>query len=111
MIVDDRWITVGSANIDKNGFKDSSELNIGITSSSHASGLRVRLWQEHLQDLTLSQDFDQGFYAWEKLASENGKRVSENMAIKGHVYYYNFEEMNMPPPYPEAKGGAKFELL
>jgi hypothetical protein len=28
----------------------------------------------------------------------------------GHVYYYNFEEMGLPPPYPDARG-SKFELL
>lgn len=28
MIVDDKWVMVASANIDKNGFRDSSELNL-----------------------------------------------------------------------------------
>jgi phosphatidylserine/phosphatidylglycerophosphate/cardiolipin synthase-like enzyme len=45
--VDDRWITIGSANIDKNGFKDSTEVNLGITSSLLAKQLRKRLWAEH----------------------------------------------------------------
>jgi phosphatidylserine/phosphatidylglycerophosphate/cardiolipin synthase-like enzyme len=111
IIVDDRWVTVGSANIDKNGFKDSSELNLGITSAELALKLRARLWQEHLQDPAQDPDFDHGFYAWEKRADENGRRVAENKPIKGHVYYYNFEEMDMLPPYPDAKGSTKFELL
>lgn len=111
MIVDDKWITVGSANIDKNGFKDSSELNLGITSTKLAIGLRMRLWREHLQDSTLDSDFEQGFYAWEKMAKENGRQVSYNRMIKGHIYYYNFEEMGLSPPYPDAKGSTKFELL
>lgn len=111
MIVDDKWITVGSANIDKNGFKDSSELNLGITSPKLASELRTRLWQEHLQEDCHDMDFDGGFYAWENMANENGRRVSENKAIKGHIYYYNFEEMGLPLPYPDAKGSTKFELL
>ncbi|HEU4605134.1 MAG TPA: phosphatidylserine/phosphatidylglycerophosphate/cardiolipin synthase family protein [Nitrososphaera sp.] len=111
MVVDDRWVTVGSANIDKNGFKDSSELNLGMASPRLARGLRVRLWQEHLQDATDLSDFEQGFEIWEKAADDNGRRVSENRAIKGHAYYYNFEEMGMLPPYPDAKGSTKFELL
>lgn len=111
MIVDDKWITVGSANIDKNGFRDSSEFNLGITSPRQALELRTRLWQEHLQDSTLDPDFEQGFHAWEKAANENGRCVSDDKMITGHVYYYNFEEMGMPPPYPEAKGSTKFELL
>jgi phosphatidylserine/phosphatidylglycerophosphate/cardiolipin synthase-like enzyme len=43
LIVDDKWITIGSANTDKNGFKDSTEVNVGITSSSLAKKLRIRL--------------------------------------------------------------------
>ena len=112
MVVDDRWMTVGSANIDKNGFRDSSELNLGMESPGLARELRIRLWQEHLQDNTADlDDFEQGFYLWEKTASENGRRVSENRAIKGHVYYYNFEEIGLLPPYPDAKGSTKFEVL
>jgi phosphatidylserine/phosphatidylglycerophosphate/cardiolipin synthase-like enzyme len=112
MVVDDKWVTVGSANIDKNGFKDSSELNLGMTSPRLAQELRVRLWQEHLQDFASDLgDFEQGFYMWEKVANENGRRVAENRAIKGHVYYYNFKEMDMLPPYPDAMESTKFELL
>jgi phosphatidylserine/phosphatidylglycerophosphate/cardiolipin synthase-like enzyme len=48
MIVDDKWITIGSANTDKNGFKDSTEVNLGITSGQLAKELRMRLWYEHL---------------------------------------------------------------
>lgn len=113
MIVDDRWVTVGSANIDKNGFRDSSELNLGLTSPKLAKELRSRLWQEHLQDdndAAGARDFGEGFAAWEILASDNGRRAAKNEPIRGHVYYYNFEEMGLPPPYPDARG-SKFELL
>ena len=48
MIVDDKWITIGSANTDKNGFKDSTEFNIGITSGQLSKELRTRLWCEYL---------------------------------------------------------------
>jgi phosphatidylserine/phosphatidylglycerophosphate/cardiolipin synthase-like enzyme len=47
LLVDDKWIIVGSANTNKNGFKDSTEVNFGITSSSLAKDLRIRLWGEH----------------------------------------------------------------
>lgn len=47
MIVDDIRVTIGSANTDKNIFRDSSELNLGVTSTRHARQLRTRLWQEH----------------------------------------------------------------
>ena len=147
LIVDDKWITVGSANTDKNGFKDSTEVNIGITSSSLAKELRIRLWSEHIglfkepensttrhranplektKDLSGSrrkfeslpyanysniEDFDSGFDIWKKIAEHNGSSVSHKSNITGHLYYYNFEEMNLPPPYPKAKGGSKFSLF
>ena len=56
-------------------------------------------------------NFEEGFKAWEQLAEENGKRVKRHESIFGHVYYYNFEEMNYPPPYPQAKGGNKFRFF
>lgn len=147
LIVDDKWITIGSANTDKNGFKDSTEVNVGITSGSLAKELRIRLWGEHIgllentENLTnihrairlekakqLSpsrrkfesspydncsdiKDFDNGFSIWKEIADHNGSSVSHKSNIKGHLYYYNFEEMNHPPPYPEAKGGSKFSLF
>jgi phosphatidylserine/phosphatidylglycerophosphate/cardiolipin synthase-like enzyme len=138
--VDDKWITIGSANIDKNGFKDSTEVNVGITSSSLAKQLRTRLWTEHTgllentMDMTNEMakrtttsrrklipspydngsnidDFDNGFNIWKKTADHNGLAVSNKGNITGHIYYYNFDEMNLPPPYPDAKGGSKFSFL
>lgn len=144
LIVDDKWITIGSANTDKNGFKDSTEVNIGITSGQLSKELRTRLWCEHLglleKDISSTnkhqanrlqkmgperrklesssyanyaniEDFDSGFNIWKKIADHNGSSVSNKGNIIGHIYYYNFEEMNLPPPYPGAKGGSKFSLF
>jgi phosphatidylserine/phosphatidylglycerophosphate/cardiolipin synthase-like enzyme len=144
LIVDDKWITIGSANTDKNGFKDSTEVNIGITSGQLSKELRTRLWCEHLgllektknstnkyqanrlqkmgpprrelesssyANYTNIEDFDSGFSIWKKIADHNGSSVSNKGNIIGHIYYYNFEEMNLPPPYPGAKGGSKFSLF
>jgi phosphatidylserine/phosphatidylglycerophosphate/cardiolipin synthase-like enzyme len=131
MIVDDKWITIGSANTDRDGFKDSTEFDLGIVSATLSQRLRVKLWREHLKaanDMDPSSslpssasnnnntpvnlnNFEEGFKAWEKLAEENGNRVLKRESIHGHVYYYNFEEMNYPPPYPQAKGGNKFRLF
>ena len=121
MIVDDKWITIGSANTDRDGFRDSTEFDLGIISTSLAQRLRSKLWAEHLRTDTEStsdspfssssvdlNNFDDGFKAWEKLADYNGQRALRGESIHGHVYYYNFREMNFPPPYPGAKGGNKF---
>lgn len=110
MIVDDYWITIGSANMDKKGFKDSTEVNLGIISSELARQIRVQLWNEHLnlnRQGTFTEfnldSFDNGFEEWKRLANDNGRRVRFNEPIQGHIYYYNFEEMNLPSPYPNAK--------
>ena len=147
LIVDDKWITIGSANTDKNGFKDSTEVNVGITSSSLARELRIRLWSEHIGSLEKTgglakiqsannikinkersstrrkietplyvnrsniKDFEEGFEIWKGIAEYNGASVSKGSNIIGHLYYYNFEERNLPAPYPEAKGGDRFSFL
>jgi phosphatidylserine/phosphatidylglycerophosphate/cardiolipin synthase-like enzyme len=130
MIVDDKWITIGSANTDRDGFKDSTEFDLGIVSATVAQELRVKLWREHLKtddavnyfssspqssrynnNAANLHSFEEGFEAWEKLAEDNGKRVRTHESIRGHVYYYNFQEMNYPPPYQQAKGGNKFRLF
>jgi phosphatidylserine/phosphatidylglycerophosphate/cardiolipin synthase-like enzyme len=114
MIVDDQWMTIGSANLDKNGTDDSSEFNLGITSAELAAKTRIRLWQEHTGGSvpqSVLADFGDGFDAWKKLARANGVRASANRPITGSIYFYNFEEEGLSPPYPEAKGGNRFALL
>jgi phosphatidylserine/phosphatidylglycerophosphate/cardiolipin synthase-like enzyme len=121
MIVDDKWITVGSANTDKDGLEYSTEFDLGIVSSDLSQRLRVKLWYEQLEtsDMDYSSsseqhnlyNFEEGFKAWEQLADENGKRVKRRESIHGHVYYYNFEEMNYPPPYPQAKGETNLDFF
>jgi phosphatidylserine/phosphatidylglycerophosphate/cardiolipin synthase-like enzyme len=117
MITDDRWIIIGSANTDRDGFNDSTEFDLGITSETLAQQLRAKLWREHLKEYISSnnninlKDFNKGFEAWDKVANDNGKRVQKGESIQGHIYYYNFEEMNFPPPYTDAKGGNKFRFF
>jgi len=120
MIVDNKWITIGSANTDRDGFEASTEFDLGIDSSKLAVQLRIKLWSEHLgitqhnssdSPNTDLNDFDEGFEVLEKVAQDNGRRVHRGESIKGHIYYYNFQEMKFPPPYPGAKGGNKFRWL
>ena len=83
MIVDDKWITMGSANTDRDGLEYSTEFDLGIASEDLSQRLRVKLWREHLKtsdiDSSLPSEqrdlynFEEGFKAWEELAEENGK--------------------------------------
>ena len=47
-IIDDEWLTVGSANLNNRGFVTDSELNVVVRDPSLARALRMELWSEHL---------------------------------------------------------------
>ncbi len=47
-IVDDQWITLGSANLNNRGMRDDTELNAALMHPRMAQGLRVLLMAEHL---------------------------------------------------------------
>ncbi len=47
-IIDDTWITVGSANLNNRGMRDDAELNVAILHPKMAQGLRILLMAEHL---------------------------------------------------------------
>ena len=54
--------------------------------------------------------FNKCWYCIYQLAEENGKMVRRRESMHGHVYYYNFEEMNYPPPCAQAKGVNEFRF-
>jgi phosphatidylserine/phosphatidylglycerophosphate/cardiolipin synthase-like enzyme len=48
-IVDDRWLTIGSANLNEHSLFNDTEMNVVCHDESTARALRLRLWSEHLQ--------------------------------------------------------------
>jgi phosphatidylserine/phosphatidylglycerophosphate/cardiolipin synthase-like enzyme len=48
-IVDDRWLTVGSANLNEHSLFNDTEVNIVTSDPDLARDTRVRLWAEHLE--------------------------------------------------------------
>ena len=48
-IVDDRWLTIGSANLNDHSLFNDTELNVTTCDPELARGTRLRLWSEHLQ--------------------------------------------------------------
>jgi phosphatidylserine/phosphatidylglycerophosphate/cardiolipin synthase-like enzyme len=48
-IVDDRWLTIGSANLNAHSLVNDTEMNVVCEDADLARGTRVRLWAEHLQ--------------------------------------------------------------
>ncbi len=48
-IVDDAWMTVGSANLNEHSFFNDTEMNIITCDATVAREMRLRLWAEHLE--------------------------------------------------------------
>jgi phosphatidylserine/phosphatidylglycerophosphate/cardiolipin synthase-like enzyme len=48
-IVDDQWMTLGSANLNERSLFNDSEVNITCDDSALATTVRERLWAEHLE--------------------------------------------------------------
>ena len=48
-IVDDEWLTVGSANLNEHSLFNDTEMNIVSCNRAIAHGTRLRLWSEHLE--------------------------------------------------------------
>lgn len=55
-VVDDRWITVGSANLNEHSLFNDTEMNIVSDSRSLARSVRERLWSEHLAEDCTDRD-------------------------------------------------------
>ena len=47
-IVDDRWLTIGSANLNEHSLFNDTEMNVVIQDEQLARDVRLRLWAEHL---------------------------------------------------------------
>ena len=48
-IVDDHWLTIGSANLNDHSLFNDTEMNVVIRDSALATNTRHRLWAEHLE--------------------------------------------------------------
>ena len=48
-IVDDRWLTLGSANLNEHSLFNDTEMNVLCCDSNLARRTRLRLWAEHLE--------------------------------------------------------------
>jgi phosphatidylserine/phosphatidylglycerophosphate/cardiolipin synthase-like enzyme len=48
-IVDDRWLTLGSANLNEHSLFNDTEMNVVTCDAALARATRLRLWAEHLE--------------------------------------------------------------
>jgi phosphatidylserine/phosphatidylglycerophosphate/cardiolipin synthase-like enzyme len=86
-IVDDRWWTVGSANLNSRGMHADAEINVSALDPTGAETLRLRLWQEHahpqVEDIPSLNDPVAGLKVMRSRARENFERVRKGKPLVG----------------------------
>ncbi|MCP4257819.1 MAG: hypothetical protein GY774_09875 [Planctomycetes bacterium] len=88
-IIDDRWMTIGSANTSARSFELDSELNAFLDDKTQAKRFRNELWSEHLEiSKSKIKSADQAIKLMLKTATDNGKKKSG--ALKGRLIPLSF---------------------
>lgn len=86
MIVDDKWWTVGSCNINDRCFQsDDGEINVAVQHSYSAMDFRRRLWEEHL-GVPSPKNIIDATKLWYKHANENYKAWKSGKEPKSRVF-------------------------
>jgi len=76
-IVDDAWMTIGSANLNEHSLFNDTEMNLVTHDARLARQTRVRLWAEHLQrpvDEVAGDPSDVIERVWKPIAHEQAER-------------------------------------
>ena len=87
-IVDDRWLTVGSANLNEHSLFNDTEMNLVVLDEPIVRDVRLRLWAEHLgrriEDLQVEPAvaFDQ---FWKPVAEEQLRRREQDFPPTHHL--------------------------
>ncbi|MCA1667723.1 MAG: phospholipase D-like domain-containing protein [Thermomicrobia bacterium] len=79
-IIDDAWLTIGSANLNERGFFTDSEINAVIADATIARNLRIDLWAEHLalprEEVERADPVALVDHAWVDRAAENARIIA-----------------------------------
>jgi len=83
-VVDDRWLTLGSANLNEHSLFNDTEMNVVAHDSELARRTRLRLWSEHLE-LPAEQIPDDPVHAidelWKPISEEQLERRSRGLPL------------------------------
>jgi phosphatidylserine/phosphatidylglycerophosphate/cardiolipin synthase-like enzyme len=78
-IVDDRWMTIGSANLNAHSLLNDTELNVVTDDHELIRATRARLWAEHLgrpaEEVAATDPIDLIDHAWRPTAAEQLHRL------------------------------------
>jgi phosphatidylserine/phosphatidylglycerophosphate/cardiolipin synthase-like enzyme len=73
-IVDDAWLTVGSANLNAHSFYNDTEMNAVVHDEAFVRAARLRLWSEHLEQDAAGEPSRVVDELWRPLAEEQSTR-------------------------------------
>ncbi|MCB5207950.1 phospholipase D-like domain-containing protein [Methylovorus mays] len=90
MLVDDNFMTLGSANLNLRSMAADSEINVATDSIPHNRELRKRIWSLQTGGLydggnAYSDSMDDTFENWKKLAAFNARQIKENKKFDGFI--------------------------
>jgi phosphatidylserine/phosphatidylglycerophosphate/cardiolipin synthase-like enzyme len=83
-IVDDAWLTIGSANLNEHSLFNDTEVNIVTHDAALARETRVRLWAEHLELPVEAVDRDPVSVIdelWRPIATEQRERYDDGQGL------------------------------
>jgi phosphatidylserine/phosphatidylglycerophosphate/cardiolipin synthase-like enzyme len=93
-IVDDAWLTVGSANLNEHSLFNDTEMNVVTHDRELARSTRLRLWSEHLERPAAELEGDPAQVVdsvWRPLAEEqlglreSGAPLTRKLLLLPHV--------------------------
>jgi phosphatidylserine/phosphatidylglycerophosphate/cardiolipin synthase-like enzyme len=87
-IVDDAWLTLGSANLNEHSFFNDTEMNVVTCDAALARDVRLRLWSEHLErpiDEVAGDPTDVVDRLWRPIAVEQRLRSENGEALTHHL--------------------------
>eukprot|EP01080_Neovahlkampfia_damariscottae_P002887 gene2887-4730_t len=88
-IVDDKFVSIGSSNMDSLSFYKSSEINLNVYSSSIAIETKERVVREHLEyfNKQMSTNFKYIFEAFERVAKNNHESLLKTGKLVGRIVH------------------------
>jgi phosphatidylserine/phosphatidylglycerophosphate/cardiolipin synthase-like enzyme len=87
-IIDDAWLTLGSANLNEHSFFNDTEMNVVTCSGAVARETRLRLWSEHLEASVEEVSGDPAHVVdrlWRPIAEEQRARLARGDALTHHM--------------------------